>query len=42
MMDMWSMRKQKFVDQLSIKISEIVKKKIKNKKSGRLASILDF
>ena len=46
MMAMWSMRKQKFIDQLSRKISGIVKtktiEKIKNKKNGRLAAILAF
>ena len=35
-MDMWSIRKQKFIDRLSCKISEMVKK------NGRLAAILEF
>ena len=38
-MDMWSMREQKFLDQLSCKISEIMRKKNWN---GRLVTILDF
>ena len=38
-MDMWSMREQKFLDQLSCKISEKMRKNIW---SGRLAAILDF
>ena len=38
MMAMWSIRKQKFIDQLSCKIHEIVKKK----KKGWLAAILNF
>ena len=38
-MAMWSMREQKFIDQLSCKISEIMRKTILN---GRLAAILDF
>ena len=38
-MDMWNMREQKFSDQLSCKISEIMRKKNWN---GRLAAILDF
>ena len=37
LMAMWSMRKQKFIDQLACKISEII-----IKKNGRLAAILDF
>ena len=38
-MDMWSIREQKFLDQLSYKISEIMRKK---NWIGRLAAILDF
>ena len=38
-MDMWSMREQKLLDQLSRKISEMMRKQIWN---GRLAAILDF
>ena len=37
-MDIWSMRKQKLIDQLSWKISEIIRKK----KNDRLAAILNF
>ena len=34
MMAMWSMRKQKFIDQLSFKISEIIKKNNKKWLTG--------
>ena len=39
LMAMSSIRKQKFIDQLSCKISKIMRKQILN---GRLAAILDF
>ena len=42
MMAMWSMRKQKFIVQLSCKISEIVKKKKKKKKKLPTGSHFEF